>query len=198
MAILSGNQLARLIELAANDHVVAVIGANTACWNWVLAAGNGNPNDAHSPEQLYNALNPEVVDQPVIPGNYGNSEPTWIELWNNARNEARNEQLSTHREKFMRCMARICARNYGFTIGAPSSAYRIYVTVPRNQWYSWQHWGLGFHYNGATAYVQKDTGSNVEVDDRLWEAERPNHITTHIPITEISANHLHYIARGIQ
>ena len=196
MATLTTAQIQELIQLAANDHVIGPLGDNIACWNWVLSAGAAHPNDPTSAETLYRQMDPSVYNQPAVPGGYGAVEPSLDELWTNAHNEADGQ--TAQREKFMRSMMRVVARANGFQIASPGATpYSIYMTVPKHQWFSWQHWALGFTDNKQTAYVQKDTSSTLQIDDRIWESERNGHITTFINIQEISDAHRNAIVVGL-
>lgn len=212
MATLNGVQLAAVCSVYddnqnnvdlwfPNSYAGPVGGADEAnlrtraCWNWALCAGlEANADNVTSPVRLYEETNPidPFTDTPraaLNPGTFAGqyaTEPALTALWQAAQAGGATD---ADKEAFMEAMARIAARANGLTPSAAPTSYSINVTVPDHEWYHWQHWALGFH-NGQTRYIQ--TEPNVDINwgfSRVWEANRPGHLTASVYVTGIHQRH---------
>ncbi len=201
MATLDGTQLAKIVEIRGgdNDNMDLYLPATSvssaqlrscACWNWALCGGMCYNDQADtSPLRLYeeNAPTDPFTDAPrnVYPRNYLD-EPNLGNLWNTAKLPGATDQ---NRIDFMTAMARVSARKNGL-IPVLLSSYEIHVTVPRIEWYHWQHWALAINYMGSIRFIQ--TEPNMDINwgfTRIWEANRPGYLTTKFCIQEIHQAH---------
>ena len=172
-----------------------------ACWNWALC-GSMEDNDSRdtSPVIMYE-LNAPIdpftdVARAAYPRNFV-TEPNIGALWNTARGGAATD---ADRCNFMTAMGRVAARANGLTpVPDGTTPYRIHVTVPRGDWYHWQHWALSITQGGQTRFIQTEPNCLLNWGfTRIWEANRVGHLEASFFIQSIHQSHLDVIDLFLQ
>lgn len=176
------------------------------CYGLALFGGpTGNVGIWNNPEALYvnlapiNPYNQVARLAPVInlpAGQHIDDMAALTASWNAARAPASTD---VQRMDFMLRMMTNVARFHGFVISVAPTNYKLSMTVPRDEWYSWQHWAIGIGTAAANfRYLQTDTTTNVSPHwgcSRVWETERPGHLLVEVYLTEILQQHVDLIDR---
>lgn len=207
-AALVGN---RMTFVDVNAQYPMVLPA--ACWAWALRGTNRPINGADSAATLYANNNPRrfILDGPqqgeveyrvemdvsAIPTN-DPAVAAAINPLKAAWDDAYLEGTDDARREFMRQMMAVAARVNGLTPSAVATPYRLYMTVPGNQWFHWQHWGIAVHHNGTLGFAQTEPNVRLYIGSNiLAEAHLPGHLTAYIHLTALHDNHVNTIKAAL-
>jgi hypothetical protein len=163
-----------------------------ACWNWALCAGTeANQEAKTSPSTLYERTNPIDVftDEPrdALEETLTKEDKNLEVLWKAAKGR---DATNKDKEAFMKAMAWITADANGLEPVLMPTPYLLCVTVPKKDWYHWQHWALGFIDGQETRYIQTEPGIPINWGfSRVWEANRKGHLTVGIHLKGIHDQH---------
>lgn len=179
---------------------------DTPCYGLALYGGpTGDAGNELNPERLYSQLVPidpftdTARAAPIItlPAGMGIDDIAALTVaWTTANAQGSSDD---QRRDFMRRMMTNVALLHGFTVSPAPTNYRLAMTVPRAEWYAWQHWAIGI----GTApnnfrYLQTDTTVGLGVSwgcTRVWESERDGHLLAEIYLTGIKQEHIDIIDR---
>lgn len=161
-----------------------------SCSNWALTASTlANPNDPNSAEMLYDFDPVSPWDDSVRPAMpaLNPPDPLVAAAWLAAAQPGASDLDKT---RFMERMGRYAATLHHLTPVDVVTPYQLHVTAKRNQWFSWDHWGLSITSHARTIFIQVEAGGPMTWGyDRLWEANRPNNISASFYLQEIHQAH---------
>ncbi len=216
MALLTQVEQAALVSnrmTFANVHAQHPMVLSAACWAWALRGTNRPVDAADSAPTLYSNNNPrrtildigrrgEVefrteMDVTAIPTDdmaVANAIDPLKEAWSDACIDNTDEA----RREFMRQMMAVAARVNGLRPSTRQTAYRLYMTVPRDNWYHWQHWGIAVRCNGRLGFAQTEPNVRLYIGGQaLAEAHLPDYLNTYIYLDALHDNHVNVIKSAL-
>jgi hypothetical protein len=172
----------------------------SACWQWALWAsvvGDRTNEDNLAVTRLYQNNSPidPMTEAPRaelnVPEILAAKRADLRRDWNTAKAGGSTDD---HKRDFMKTMMEAVIAANGMTVSNDPTAYSISMTVPRVEWYHWQHWAVGLHHNGQTRYVQTTPNNTLQWGtNNVWEAARAGHLTQRVYVTGLLQRHIDVI-----
>jgi hypothetical protein len=196
MAIINPDLALRLAGYKPNRNGYAVpqTGAGTeisqtACWNWALTGSVQRTSDPKSAQTIYDrvvrlgmrgenmvitGVNDCRADYPGCDAEFRSLESSFPSA------SAGNTEAQ---KTFARSLMKIAAKTNGLVPNDDvNSDYTLHMRVRPNNWYAWEHWGIGYKLPGRTdrLFVQKIPpkstypGTVMHSCSTMWDEHYPD------------------------